>query len=353
MIETLDVISFLKLANTVPVIDVRTPLEYEHAHIIGAQNLPIFSNEERVKVGTTYKKQGRENAILLGFDITGPKWSGFIKDALEIAPDKRIMIHCWRGGMRSGAMAWALNLYGFEVYLLEGGYKKYRNWVLAQFSENYPILILGGMTGSGKTQILEKLKDQGHQVIDLEALACHQGSSYGSMGRLIQPSQEQFENLIAAELDKVDRNTPLWLEDESLSIGKCFIPNQLFFQMRKAPVLQVVVPDQKRVDFLVKEYGALEQEFLIESTSRIRKRLGPEQTRNAIEAIQNNEMDTFIKIVLTYYDKTYANGQSKRSKDDIYPIACTSAEPLENSRLLLNYGELKRLSEWLFNENRK
>lgn len=353
MIQTLDIIRFLKLADTVPVIDVRTPLEYEHAHITGAHNLPIFSNEERVKVGTTYKKQGREKAILLGFDFTGSKWSGFIKEALSIAPDKKIRIHCWRGGMRSGAMAWALNLYGFEVYLLEGGYKKYRNWVLARFSENYPILILGGMTGSGKTQILQKLNDQGHQVIDLEALACHQGSSYGSMGHLVQPSQEQFENLLAAALDKVDRSVPLWLEDESLSIGKCFIPNPLFAQIRKAPVFQMLVPDSNRVDFLVNEYGVLDKDFLIKSTMRIRKRLGPEQTREAVEAITNDEMDTFVKIVLTYYDKTYANGQSKRSPECIHPIACNSGDPSENALLLLNDSELKRLSKQLFMEQKK
>lgn len=344
MIQTLDIFNFLNLADTIPVIDVRTPLEYKHAHIPGAHNLPIFSNEERVKVGTTYKKQGREKAILLGFDLTGAKWSGFIREALEISPGKKIIVHCWRGGMRSGAMAWALNLYGFEVYLLEGGYKRYRNWVLAQFSENYPILILGGMTGSGKTQILHILKDQNQQVIDLEALACHQGSSYGSMGYLMQPSQEQFENLLATELNKTDQTIPLWLEDESLSIGKCFIPNQLFSQIRKAPVLQIVVPHQERVDHLVKEYGTLDKDFLIESTLRIRKRLGPEQTRDAVAAIRDNCMDTFIKIVLTYYDKTYANGQGKRPREGIHRIECSSTDPLENTRQLLKYIESQNLT---------
>ena len=127
MIQALDIENFLQLAKIVPVIDVRTPLEFEHAQIPGAHNLPIFSNEERVEVGTCFKQKGREQAILLGFDLTGPKWSGFIKEALKIAPEKKILVHCWRGGMRSGAMAWALNLYGFEVYLLEGGYKRYRN----------------------------------------------------------------------------------------------------------------------------------------------------------------------------------------------------------------------------------
>jgi len=337
MIQTLDIDNFLQMAETVPVIDVRTPLEFKHAQIPGAYNLPIFSNDERVKVGTTYKQKGREQAILLGFDLTGPKWSGFIKEALKIAPGKKILVHCWRGGMRSGAMAWALNLYGFEVFLLEGGYKRYRNWVLEQFKKTYSIIILGGMTGSGKTKTLQELKKLSHQIIDLEDLAQHQGSSYGSMGRLNQPGQEQFENLLARELNKIDINTPLWLEDESLSIGRCFIPNPVFHQMRKAPVMKISVPFDERVDFLVKEYGVLDKEFLIESTTRIGKRLGPEQTRDAVLAINENRMDEFIKIVLIYYDKTYANGQGKREKESIHIIECRSTDPEENSKLLLNH----------------
>ena len=344
MIQTLDIDTFLQMAETIPVIDVRTPLEFAHAHIPDAHNLPIFSNDERVQVGTTYKQKSREAAILLGFDLTGPKWSGFIKQALKIAPGKKILIHCWRGGMRSGAMAWALNLYGFEVFLLEGGYKRYRNWVLDQFKETYSILILGGMTGSGKTKTLNRLKDYSQQVIDLEYLAQHQGSSYGSMGQLIQPGQEQFENLLARELNKIDKNTPLWLEDESLSIGRCFIPNSIFHQMRQAPVMKIIVPFQERVDFLVKEYGALDKEFLIESTLRIGKRLGPEQTRDAILAIRENLMDDFIKIVLVYYDKTYANGQGKREKESIHIIQCSSTDAEENCRLLLNHIKSNRIN---------
>ncbi len=337
MIQTLDIDDFLQLAETIPVIDVRTPLEFDHAHIPGAHNLPIFSNEERVQVGTTYKQKSREAAILLGFDLTGPKWSGFIKQALKNAPEKKILVHCWRGGMRSGAMAWALNLYGFEVFLLEGGYKRYRNWVLDQFKERYSILVLGGMTGSGKTKTLNQLKNLSQQVIDLEDLAQHLGSSYGSMGQLIQPGQEQFENLLARELNKNDKNIPLWLEDESLSIGRCFIPNPIFHQMRQAPVMKMMVPFQERVDFLVKEYGVLDKDFLVEGTLRIGKRLGPEQTRDAILAIRENRMDDFIKIVLVYYDKTYANGQGKREEKSIHIIECSSTDANENCKLLLNH----------------
>lgn len=336
MVQTLDIVTFLKMAETTPVLDVRTPLEYEHARIVGAFNLPVFSNEERVLVGTTYKKQGREAAIIVGFDLTGPKWSSFIKEALIIAPDKKVLVHCWRGGMRSGAMAWALNLYGFEVYLLEGGYKKYRNWVLEQFKETYSMLILGGMTGSGKTIALQHLKSQGKQVIDLEGLAQHQGSSYGSMGRMIQPVQEYFENLLATELFKIDRKAPLWLEDESLSIGKCFIPNPFFHQMRQALLIKMLVPFQERVNLLLKEYGELGKDFLTESTQRIAKRLGPEQTRDAIIAIKEHRMEAFIKLILVYYDKTYINGQNKRLPESVYEVECPNTNGQENAHCILN-----------------
>lgn len=337
MIHTLNIDDFLRTATSIPIIDVRTPLEYDHAHIPGAFNLPIFSNEERVRVGTTYKQQGREEAILLGFDLTGPKWSGFIKTALEIAPDKKIGVHCWRGGMRSGAMAWALSLYGFEVYLLEGGYKKFRNWVLNKFTEKYTILILGGMTGSGKTLVLRELKKQGQQVIDLEDLADHQGSSYGSMGKDVQPSQECFENLLATRLAAIDCTAPLWLEDESLTIGKRFIPNGIWHQMREAPVVKMVVPADERVKFLAEEYGQLNPDFLVESTERIGKRLGPVQTRDAILAIRENRMQDFVKTVLVYYDKTYGGGQSKRNPESVYSIECLETEPVANATAILNY----------------
>ncbi|MES1159589.1 MAG: rhodanese-like domain-containing protein, partial [Bacteroidota bacterium] len=156
----------MKLQPSCPVADVRTPAEFEQGHIPGAFNLPLFSNEERVQVGTTYKQQSREAAILLGFDLAGPKWSGFIQQALQKAPSWKITLHCWRGGMRSGAMAWALDLYGFQVYLVEGGYRNYRRWVLRQFEKAWNLWVIGGLTGSGKTKMLHQLRDLGEQVLD-------------------------------------------------------------------------------------------------------------------------------------------------------------------------------------------
>ena len=349
MIRNLPIESFIQLDTSIPIVDVRTPAEFEKGHIVGAFNIPLFTNEERVQVGTTYKQQGREQAILLGFDLTGSKWSGFIKQALELSPQKKIALHCWRGGMRSGAMAWALNLYGFEVYLLEGGYKQYRRWVMEQFNVPRNILILGGMTGSGKTLVLHRLKDRGEQVIDLEDLAQHQGSSYGTMNKLIQPSQEQFENELAACLYATDPEHHTWIEDESITIGKRFIPKGLWEQMRAATIFNIKVPLESRIEFLVEEYGSLDKDFLIECTNRIWKRLGPEQTKNTLLAINEGRMADFIRQVLVYYDKTYRTGLSKRIAENVQELDCDGNNPNENAELLLN-SLSKYLARPLFTE---
>lgn len=307
-------------------IDVRTAAEFEQGHIPGAFNVPLFTNEERVKVGTTYKQVGRDEAILLGFDLAGPKWSGFIKQALEISPDKKVALHCWRGGMRSGAMAWALDLYGFDVYLIRGGYKKYRNWVHRQFEKQYRLLVLGGMTGSGKTRILHQLKSAGEQVIDLEDIAQHQGSAFGSMNALVQPPHEQFENNMAMQLNQMDANRCIWVEDESLSIGKCSIPKPFWNQMREAPLLFVNIELEHRVKALVNEYGVLDKDFLSDCTQRIHKRLGPEQTKQALAAIVEDRMADFIRLVLVYYDKTYLNSLSQRNPERVFPLEITGTD---------------------------
>jgi len=329
---------FMQLSNPVALIDVRTPAEFAQGHVPGAFNIPLFTNEERVQVGTTYKQVGREQAILLGFDLTGPKWSGFIKQALGIAPDKKVAVHCWRGGMRSGAMAWALGLYGFDVLIITGGYKNYRRWAHSCFELNYPLCVLGGMTGSGKTKILQQLAKAGEQVIDLEELARHQGSSYGSMNKLVQPTQEQFENEFALQLSRMDKSRPIWVEDESLTIGTRAIPNNFWRQMREAVLINLVVPAERRIAALVEEYGPLDKDFLIACTDRIRKRLGPEQTKNAIIAINEGRMADFIGLALHYYDKTYLNGLQKRAPEKVFSLEIESVDTACQAQTLLNFA---------------
>jgi len=327
------------MGGDIVLLDVRTPAEFEHGHIPGAVNLPLFSNEERVKVGTMYKQAGREEAILLGFDLAGPNWSGFIKEAMTVAPNKKIAVHCWRGGMRSGAMAWALDLYGFEVHVIVGGYKKYRAWVHEQFAKPYHLRILGGMTGSGKTRILHQLKQMGRQVIDLEDLAQHQGSAYGSMDKMEQPSQEQFENDLANQLKDMDTACEIWLEDESFTIGKRSIPNTFWQQMREAAMININVELQTRVEFLTAEYGGLDKDFLIACTERIRKRLGPEQTKYAIIAIQEGRMEDFIRIALVYYDKTYRTGLSIRPAERVFSLNLSGGDDAVHAAHILQLNK--------------
>lgn len=345
MIKRITISEFLSLAETVPLVDVRTPAEFAHGRVPGAFNIPIFSNEERVVVGTTYKQVGREQAILLGFDLTGNKWSGFIKEALEIAPEKKIAVHCWRGGMRSGAMAWALDLYGFEVYLIEGGYKNYRRWSAEQFQKPYDLLLLGGKTGSGKTKILHYLQAVNEQIIDLEDLAQHQGSSYGTMNKMVQPTQEQFENNLAFQLYQLRDDRRIWIEDESLTIGKRCIPNAFWHQMRNSRLINLNVNLEDRIQLLAVEYGVLDKDFLIEGTERIRKRLGPEQTKHAILAIEENRMEDFVRLVLVYYDKSYKSGLAKRNAEQIVHVEANSTDIAVNAAKILGSlkGALKKI----------
>ena len=335
MIHPIAISDLIGLKDPVPLADVRTPAEFAHGHVPGAFNLPLFSDEERVSIGTTYKQVGKEAAILLGFDFTGNKWSGFIREAMKMAPEKKIAVHCWRGGMRSGAMAWALNLYGFEVYQLEGGYKQYRKWVLDQFEATYSLFVLGGMTGSGKTRILEELRTLGEQVIDLEELAQHRGSSFGSMNKLVQPTQEQFENDLASQLNALDKQRRIWVEDESSSIGKRMIPRTFWDQMVTSFLIDINVPVEQRVEALVQEYGSLDKDFLIECTERIRKRLGLDQAKNAIMAIKEGRIADFIRVVLIYYDKTYRSSLTRRDAGRVLNVDLENIEHTLNARDIL------------------
>ena len=337
MTHRITINELMKAPGAIPFVDVRTPAEFSHGHMPGAFNIPLFSNEERIQVGTTYKQVGREAAILLGFDLTGAKWSGFIRQALEVAPQKKVAVHCWRGGMRSEAMAWALGLYGFEVYLVEGGYKRYRRWVLGQFGMPYQLWVIGGMTGSGKTRILHQLQERGEQVIDLEDLAQHQGSSYGTLNKLVQPTQEQFENDLAGKLCRFDRSRKIWVEDESSSIGKRLIPRPFWDRMQESYLLDLQVPVAQRIQALVQEYGSLDKDFLVECTDRIRKRLGPEQAKYAIAAIREDRMEEFIRLVLVYYDKAYRKGLASRKTDRVFPIQIQGADADRNACQIIEY----------------
>ncbi|CAH0996861.1 tRNA 2-selenouridine synthase [Emticicia aquatica] len=317
MIKPLPVEQFLEKSKTIPIIDVRSPGEFERGHIVGAINIPLFENHERAEVGTRYKKVGKESAFLLGLDIVGPKLSGFVKKSRKIAPDGEVLVHCWRGGMRSGSFATLLASAGMKVSILVGGYKKYRNYILDEFNKPLDLIVLGGKTGSGKTEILYELAKQGEQILDLEGLANHKGSSFGMLGQPPQPMTEHFENMLYQKWAELDKSRRIWIEDESRNVGCCNIPDGLWQQMRTAKTAFIDVDKQIRVSRLVKEYAHFSFDELKSATDRILKRLGGQHHKAAIEALEKGDFSVGTEIALNYYDKTYLHGLSKRDASQI------------------------------------
>lgn len=331
----IDIEKFLALAMDYPICDVRTPDEFAEGHIPGAKNLPLFSNEERTKIGTTYKQTGSREAILQGLDFVGPKMRSLIESAEKISPERIILLHCWRGGMRSRSVAWLLGVAGFKVYLLQGGYKAFRQYARSLFEKEWRIHILSGYTGSGKTAILEALSHSGEQIIDLEKLAHHKGSSFGALGEAAQPSQQQFENELALALRQQKAQKPLWLEDESRKIGCRVIPKSLWEQMCVGKVFFLNMPLALRVQRLQKDYGSFPKEDLKSCVVRLKKRLGGLHTKQAVDALEKNDISVCTALLLKhYYDKTYLHGLSKRNPETIIKIDTTYVAATYNADLI-------------------
>ena len=369
-VEKINIDYFLELSKHHPVIDVRSPGEYNHAHIPGAYSLPLFTDEERAVVGTAYKQESREKAIKHGLDFFGPKMKKMVEEVeslklkVENSPGiqpstfnpKTILIYCWRGGMRSAAVAWLMDVYGLKVYTLIGGYKKFRNYVLDTFKLPFDLKILGGYTGSGKTEVLKELEKEGETIVDLEDIAKHKGSAFGNIGMPLQPTQEMFENILARrlrtlryELKSSNQNSnpqlivehsPIWLEDESQRIGLINIPNDLWYTMRQSPVYFLNISFEERLAHLVEEYGKLDKEKMIDAISRIKDRLGNLEAKKAIEYLNENNTIESFRILLKYYDKWYTKGLHNRENINslLHLINCNSVSP-ENAKKLVQQPE--------------
>jgi len=320
-----------------PIIDVRSPGEFAKGHIPNAFNIELFTDEERAVVGTAYKKESPEKATTLGYEFVNPKLNDFITKSIEIAPDKEVIIHCWRGGMRSNAFADHLIENGFEkVYVIENGYKAFRNYVLEFFEQPFNLKILGGYTGSGKTEILHSLKNECQQVLDLEGLANHRGSAFGGIDLPPQPSTEQFENNMFSVLRSLNTELSIWVEDESRSIGKVFIPNAFYLKMRNMPVYFLDIPFQERTKHLVDTYANLSHDKLADAISRITKRLGNEKATMALEALENKNYNKVVEITLYYYDKCYLKGLKTREESTILEFEIPTVNSDETAKFLIN-----------------
>lgn len=304
-----------------------------------AHNLPLFSNEDRAVVGTLYKDEGRKKAIRVGLDLVGPRMGELVDQVVDVlgqpVPEQPALVHCWRGGMRSQSVAWLLGLYGYDTHTLEGGYKAYRRDVLARISEVPPLIVLSGRTGSGKTAILHHLREIGHPVIDLEGLAEHRGSAFGSLVE-DQPTQQSFENRLADAL-AVEGSRPVWIEDEGRMIGRNNVPQPVYKAIRTSPVVVVQVPLEDRVQNLVEDYGETPASELVEAFDRISKRLGRERAQMAIRSVENRDYANAARIALDYYDRAYDHGLSKRDPGTVHRIKVETSNVEALSEAVLEF----------------
>ena len=328
-----------------PLIDVRSPGEYYKGHMPNSINIPLFDNVERSLIGTIYKKEGRQKAVIEGLKFFEKKME-LLLDNLFMSIDSYktitkknnkelfIRIYCSRGGMRSQSIAWLLEKFKLNLVTLNGGYKMYRRWVLDSFSKKLNIIVIGGKTGTGKTRLLSLLEKYKYQTIDLEGFACHRGSTFGGLGMKEQPSNEQFENIIAEKLNSFKSSQNIFVEAESANIGKCKIPHEFFNQMKNSRRIEILRSESNRLDELIDTYSVFKKEELQESVLRIKKRLGPQRTKIALESINNEKWAEVCKSVLNYYDRCYE--YEKVGKENITILNFTDKQYDERIIELIN-----------------
>lgn len=324
------------LADQGLVLDVRSPLEFSRGHLPGAVNFPLFSDEERAKVGTCYKREGAQAALILGLRFVGPKMADFVRRADLLNPERSpLRMYCFRGGQRSQSMAWLIEKAGHEITLLRGGYKAFRNHVLRSFEIPQKMIVLSGCTGSAKTETLKRLSELGEQVIDIEAVACHRGSAFGGYFQPKDLSTEMFENRLFMEWRALRRERFLWVEDESRSLGKVFLPAEFWRQLRAAPVVFLDIPQAARVDYLVREYGEYDRALLADSVDRIAKRLGPQTHAATKAALETGNYAEVVRLTLGYYDKAYRYSLAKRRPEPLYHLSMSELNADECAANLL------------------
>lgn len=304
------------------VIDTRTPAEFEEDHIPGAVNLPVLNTTQRAEIGTQYKHD-RFNAKRKGAAFIAQNISGYLLNELaEKPPQWRPLVYCWRGGNRSGAMATIFSRIGWKVLLLEGGYKAYRRQVVDSLNEKISSLslqVICGVTGSGKTRLLDALAARGHQVLDLEKLAQHRGSLLGSDPISKQPSQKYFESLLLQKLRRFDPSLTVYVESESRKIGQVQIPERLIVAMRSSPCVSLQVSLEDRIRLLCEEYQHFfsAPELLKIQIQKLIPLHGREVCLEWTQRIDRQDWKGLVEdLLLRHYDPSY-----QRSLDKNYPAA--------------------------------
>ena len=321
-----------------PLIDVRSPAEYAQGHAPAAASVPLFSDAERAEIGTVYKQQSPAKAVRLGLKYAGLRMADLVAevDALAKRDPSPLEVYCWRGGQRSGSVAWLLRTAGYDVSRWDGGYKAYRGRVLESWAADRPYGVLAGLTGSGKAEVLRALHELGGPVLDLEGLAHHKGSAFGQIGELPQPTNEQFENEGAVRLAELEGEARIWIEDESRSIGRIWLQQSFFARKKSAPVVLLERSLEERIDRLVAAYGQASRAELSETFMRIAKRLGDQNARSAVDHVQQGNLADAARIALHYYDRTYAESVAARTETITARLDGSGKSDAEVARELLS-----------------
>lgn len=297
-----------------PLIDLRSPKEFALGHIPGAVNLPLLDNEERHQVGKLYKEAGKAEAVSLGLELFAAKAERFLEEVEKLAPTKTLSLHCWRGGMRSRLVAYWLSLAGFEVVLLEGGYKKFRKDVLEGLDKfaAHPKIVLNGRTGSGKTLFLIDFV-QKSCAIDLEGIARHRGSTFGGLAQVEDsPTQQNFENQIYDAYLNCESSPKLLVEIENF-IGPVSVPQRIRESLQKSPMIFLSRDFEDRVRLLNEIYcenwNAEAETQFVSNLTLLRKYLSHEEELKIIQAIQRKDFSYAISQLLRLrYDPVYDKG---------------------------------------------
>lgn len=299
-------------------IDARSPAEFALDHLPGAINCPVLDDEERRIVGTLYKQQGAFEARRVGGAMVAANLARHLQsDIFKNQPiGWKPLVYCWRGGLRSGSMVQWLRLVGWDAQQLAGGYKRFRQHVMAQLDllcPQLPLRVICGPTGSGKTRLLQALAAQGAQVLDLEALACHKGSMLGELPGQAQPSQKAFDTALYTALRGIDRGRPVFIEAESRKIGRLSLPSGLLARLRDSPCIELQLTAEARLEFLLRDYAYLGEDGA--GLARILERLRPSHGHETVNRWQDwarrGELSPlFAELCRLHYDPHYARSQA-------------------------------------------
>lgn len=302
---SLDVKDFLSKSKNELIVDVRAPIEFCKGSLPNAINIPLFEDSERAEIGTLYKQQGKDTAVHRGLEIVSPKMTLFVDQVKALSKNKKVFAYCFRGGMRSNSFAWLMNTSGLEACIMQGGYKAFRNYALDYFEQDRKIILLGGKTGSGKTDILKKLNALSFQTVDLENIAHHKGSAFGSINEQKQNPQQVFEHELFHQLYLLDESQNVILEDESQSIGYNKLPHGLWQQMKLATIIKMEIPFELRVQKLVDDYTTVDIDALKLCVTKISQQLGTLNAKLCLQYLDDGNLSDVARLSLLYYDRAY------------------------------------------------